>query len=345
MAEVLKLTEPLRPRTGKGSVADQADAWAAVLYSGMATEDDRQQFSRWLRESPAHAAAYARTEQLWRDLGMAAHLDAKRSAAPTSATPQRTAARRRWPLRMAAAAMLIVAVGIAGWQAYEYSQTRFTTGIGEIRTASLADGSRITLSGDTRIIAHVDGPERHVELVRGRAFFDVAPDTTRPFLVRAAATEIRVVGTAFDVNRSPGGVQVAVTEGVVEILEPHTVIRIASDDAPASRPAAATLTAGQKIVAGTDGSLTDEPQAFDATAELGWQSGRLHYVNTRLDTVITEVNRYRKHKIVLDEARLGAYSVTTSFRTDQTDQLLSGLAASYPVLISQQGNTVVVRAR
>lgn len=392
MTETAKQTERLQPpRPGQGGVKDQAEAWLAYLYSGTATDAGRRRFSHWLRESPAHAAAYAGAEQLWRDLGLAADATdtigdavgrgygtarSNRAATPFARPDTQAASaapRRRLRAAFASAATLLLAVAVGWFLFYDPDTTRYTTAVGEIETITLADGSQVTLSGASTIVAHITEQARRVELTEGRAYFDVAADEQRDFRVRAAATEIRVVGTQFDVNKSPDGVRVSVTEGRVEIADAASTPAeepVVDTAESAHRPQATShkpqatahkpqstqlttnnkqrttvLTAGQQLLAALDGSLAAEPALFDPDEALSWREGRLRYVNTRLSTVVDEVNRYRKDKIVLADETLGDFRVTTSFRTDQTDQLLSGLAKSYPVTIARNANKITVQAR
>lgn len=398
MTETAKQTERLQPpRPGQGGVKDQAEAWLAYLYSGAATGAGRRRFSQWLRESPAHAAAYAEVEQLWRDLGVAAgatgtigdaagrgHGTTRSEAAPLAHPDTQAAPRRRPRAAFAAAATLVLAFAVGWFLFYDPDATRYATAVGEIETVELADGSQVTLSGASAIVAHITEQARRVELTEGRAYFDVVPDEQRDFRVRAAATEIRVVGTQFDVNKSPDGVKVSVAEGKVQVAEtPSFLNRLVGLDEPPPKPSPASgggldsspspangrgsdsspsplagegrgegvssrttiLAAGQQLLASLDGAPLGAPEIFNPDAELSWKQGRLHYINTRLSTVVDEVNRYREDKIVLADEALGGYRVTTSFRTDQTDQLLSGLAKSYPVQIAHSSDTVTVHAR
>lgn len=371
------------PRPGEGGVREQAEAWLAYLYSGAATAAGRRRFSQWLRESPEHAAAYTGAEQLWRDLGLATAAAETPRENDRVITPfvqrnlqaSRTAAAgaRRYSRRtaFATAATLVIATAIVAMlQFYDPNATRHATGIGEIKTVQLADGSEVTLSGDSAIVAHISEDARRVELTRGRAYFDIVSDEQRRiFHVRAAATEIRVVGTAFDVNKSPDGVRVSVTEGKVQVTEAPTLLNrltnLDGNDTPTPNEApplpsagegassrktkneqrTTILEPGQQLLASLDGVPVGAPELFDPDEALSWKQGRLRYVNTRLATVIDEVNRYRENKIVLADKTLGDYRVTTSFRTDETDQLLSGLAKSYPVTIARTTNKITVQAR
>lgn len=351
------------PEPGEGGVRDQAEAWLAYLYSGVADDAGRRRFSQWLREAPEHAAAYAAAEQLWRDLGLATvaaetpreddrvitpFVQRNMQAARTLGAGTR---RRRRRAAFAAAATLVIATAIVGFlQFYDPNATRYATAVGEIETVELADGSQVTLSGDSRIVARITEERREVELAHGRAYFDVVPDQQRRlFRVRAAATEIRVLGTAFDVNKSPDGIKVSVAEGRVQVTEaPSLLDRLTAERAPEEAhqsPSELHLTAGQQLLASLDGAPLGKPARFNPVEELSWKQGRLRYINTRLATVVDEVNRYRENKIVLADETLGDFRVTTSFRTDETDQLLSGLAKSYPVTIARNTNKITVQAQ
>jgi ferric-dicitrate binding protein FerR (iron transport regulator) len=59
------------------------------------------------------------------------------------------------------------------------------------------------------------GGPRDIELLSGQALFDVAKDPGRPFVVRSGGTEVRAVGTQFDVYKKHHGVVVTVIEGRV----------------------------------------------------------------------------------------------------------------------------------
>jgi tetratricopeptide (TPR) repeat protein len=89
-------------------------------------------------------------------------------------------------------------------------------------SVQLEDGSRVELSprAQLRLLKNAKREVR-LELRGGKARFAVAHDRSRPFEVEAGSAEIRVVGTRFELGRSPeaGGerIEVSVSEGVVEV--------------------------------------------------------------------------------------------------------------------------------
>lgn len=88
----------------------------------------------------------------------------------------------------------------------------------------LSDGSRVWLNSVTelRYPVNFNGIERKVKL-SGEAYFEVSPDSTRPFIVVTDDVEIRVYGTAFNVNTyRKGCVQTTLVRGKVGVRQPST---------------------------------------------------------------------------------------------------------------------------
>ncbi len=103
-------------------------------------------------------------------------------------------------------------VGAAG-QAQETK-----TGIGEIRSLRLADGSDVTVNTDSVLQSVISAGQRRVRLARGEAFFKVAHDSGRPFVVGAGNISVTALGTAFSVRNSGDTIIVTLVEGRVRIL-------------------------------------------------------------------------------------------------------------------------------
>src|SRR5690606_28626324 len=91
------------------------------------------------------------------------------------------------------------------------------TGVGEQRTVTLEDGSRVSLNTATRLSLHFDRGVRRVRLQSGEALFEVARDPGRPFVVESGDRQVRALGTAFIVRRDAGRIAVTLMEGSVEV--------------------------------------------------------------------------------------------------------------------------------
>src|SRR3546814_951836 len=108
---------------------------------------------------------------------------------------------RRWTDSLAAAAVLVLAVG-AGWRLWDPMQPpqRYATAIGQQHDVALEDGSRVRLDTNSALVVRYSRKHRDVVLERGRAQFDVAHAPQRPFTVHAGPGTVRAVGTQFQVR-------------------------------------------------------------------------------------------------------------------------------------------------
>jgi len=302
--------------------------WLVRLYSNDVSDSDRQAFRDWLALSPDHAKTYKAIELAWRDVSLAPGSKAELGDRREDTTLQRWPA-IRW---VAVAACLLVAVGASLFgERHVVEEGWHTTGIGETRIVTLQDGTQVILSARTTLETRFSGGRRDTYLVQGTAYFDVAQNPNRPFTVAVADTAITVTGTEFDVRYGPDSVRVAVSEGSVHVAD-------TSADGAGQQ---ASLTAGDQLIAKLDGSIASQGR-FDAQAIGAWREGRLVYLDARLEDIVADVNRYRDIPIRLRDDALMDLRITTSFRVEESDQMLAGLAASYPVEIKSSDFSVSV---
>lgn len=330
---------------------NEAREWFLLMQLQAVSSDEREQFEHWLSANESHQRAYRQMEVLWQDLAglrESGELDAMNAAdrgffsgiteaaralveniARGLPRPRMAAAVFASVLAVALIALLMPRGGEAGWE-------RYSTTTGELRELRLGDGSVVTLGADSSVKIRMQKDRRLVELLRGRAFFDVSRDVDRPFLVVAGDTRVRVLGTRFDINRIPGRVQVAVLEGEVSVA-----LREFTDHKP-DAPAEWRLTSGQRIEAMGRDSMSPVFQVD--LSELGaWREGRLVYRSASLLEVIADANRYYAGSITLVSDTLGELRVSASFRTDQIELLLDMLAETLPVeLRRESGNEIVI---
>lgn len=117
-----------------------------------------------------------------------------------------------------AASIALVAIGSLAWYWYNYQLNTYTTAIGEQRSITLADGSTVELNSRSKIRVAYHDRERDIQLLNGQALFHVAKDRTRPFIVHTNTTNVRAVGTQFDVYQKNNATVVTVVEGIVAVI-------------------------------------------------------------------------------------------------------------------------------
>jgi transmembrane sensor len=300
--------------------------------------------------------------------GAAQGIDAERSGAswrPRAAAPLSPNTRERRRVRssaLAAAAALACAV-VGGLFAFDYisgskssvTTTTFTTAARERRGFDLPDGSSVELAADSVLKATFHEHRRDIELERGEAYFKVAHDKTRPFIVHAGAYHVRAVGTSFDVRTSDDRVVVAVEEGTVLVeqqAQQRSAIttmlekwRPASGSRSAEKlPEPVKVTGGQEIAVGAPGRevqlLPIEPRAVAS-----WREGRLRFVREPLRSVIERIRAATGRNIELDDPRLGELRFTGTVFSTRIDSWAQGLPAIFPIEVHDDGAQLVISAR
>ena len=195
-------------------VVARASRWLAARDARAATPEEAAEFAEWLDADIRHRVAFLRIEADWQ------RADRLRGVRPLDRDVdpdllERQPRRRQWLTGLAAGVVLALLGGTWAWQQH-YSWQRYETRIGGFSRIVLDDGSVIDLNTNSDVRVRLRADRREVQLLRGEGRFQVAHDTQRPFVVAAAATAVRAVGTAFSVRlRDSEQVDVLVSEGKV----------------------------------------------------------------------------------------------------------------------------------
>lgn len=343
--------------TDSRQIEQDAADWLVRRDAGDWTAHDQQRLDAWLSASARHKVAFLRLEAAWSEAGrlqaLAAGLPAggppPRADAGTrplpdlrgiAFAPRGTAARPlRWRQGIAAAVALC-AVGAAawgGWQLTGRQEAHYVSAVGEVQTVTLPDGSTATLSSDSQLDVQISRGERSFALARGEAFFDVAHDPRRPFVVEAQGRRVAAVGTRFSVRRNPDDVRVVVTEGKVRLDS-----GLAADGR--AQPVA-LLPAGSVATAGRNGVLVQSIPVADAERYLEWREGFLTFDDTSLADAAAEFNRFNTRKLELGDAVVADLRVGGNFRWSNADGFVRLLEQGFPVRAERHEDRIVLHAR
>lgn len=296
------------------ALSDEAIDWMVRLSSGRATPQDRLAFLSWRKRSPMHEAAAAEAEALLRAVAETRQADRmRRGVEPLMFQPALSRISRRTLFTGATAAAASIATVAAGLNLLGPLSTLYAdyaTAVGERKRVALDDGSVISLNTATALSVDYSGHERRVALHDGEALFDVARDPNRPFIVTAGNSQARAVGTAFVVRRNESCKHVIVTEGTVEVT--------------IGKAAPVRLEAGQRLGFGEE---VDGPRVRTVDVDMltAWQRGKLIFNRRSLQSVVDELQRYRRGRIVVASDHLKILQVTGVFDLDEPDRLLRTL--------------------
>lgn len=314
------------------------------------TGADERALNAWLDESPEHREIYDGLALLshdlfqiplarqgaWRPQSAAATPSAAPAPTPTRSTStsswrDRLSAwrQRNWLPTAVAACAVLACVGGYGWQHWENQPTYqldIATAPGEVRTLDLPDGSTVALNTNTHLTVRYSTRRRELALQSGEAWFSVAKDASRPFTVDSGASQVKVVGTVFDVRAAPQ-LMVKVSEGRVEVRP----------ERDASQP--------QLFVLGPGAGLSVDPvrkqirKLSTAAESVGdWRSGQLHFKRTPLAEVADELQRYLGQPIVVEGAELALQPISGVAATNNPRAFLQALPALLPLKVQQQGD-------
>lgn len=306
-------------------IAAEAAMWVARLHGPSRSREMELQCLRWQEQSEAHRHAFERSTDVWMEVPSAALAsgyvpgDADRLSSGDKWGGGGTSRTRRGLMLMAAGAAVAVVAGALVWRASDEAGV-YRTAVGESQTVVLADGTRLSLNTDTRVRVEYSGALRAVSIGSGEAAFEVAKDPARPFVVRAAGSEVVALGTVFSVRllpQGPGGAaQLAVT-----LVEGRVAVRAAVDAAAGSVVPDRTLEmkAGERVrlVKGS-ASASAVPQLDRPRMEqvLAWQRNEAVFDKTTLAEAVAEMNRYSRTPLVLTSGLTQAdWQVSGQFRT------------------------------
>lgn len=257
------------------------------------------------------------------------------------------------PYRAFAAGLVLAAAFGLGWHLWPAGPS-YRTAVGGLAAVPMSDGSRITLNTDSEVRVAVTETERRVELSQGEAFFEVAKDPSRPFVVEAGDKRVVAVGTRFSVRRNgkSDDVLVVVTEGVVRLETSTTPLLARGEGRTHPWEGEGTpghgetrLTAGTVARSNDAGTLIQEKPLAETEIMLSWRSGYLVFKDTTLADAVAEFNRYNLKKIVIEDASVAGIRIGGNFRSTNVDAFVRLLEDGFPIRVEQGDDERIVLTR
>lgn len=321
-----------RPRERRRQAAEQAAEWLVALRSDKLSGKERSEYLEWLRESPLHIAEMLRVSQvdqalaectLWSECAAAEDCTNHNVVSLhelKDAMPRREAngfSLLRWGSAAGLAALAILGT----WLFIGQDQLVVRTQVGERRVLTLADGSTVDVAPATELRVRLEKKQRLIFLKRGQAYFHVAKNPIRPFIVNAGQTSVRAVGTAFDVSRGTSGITVTVVEGRVAVIREHTNFERLVEQQP-PRTADVLLRANEQAVV-TPSAEKVPVRKVNGAAEVAWTDGTLIFNNEPLVEVVRRFNTYNYQQIQILDRALAMRRVTGVFKASDPESLIA----------------------
>jgi ferric-dicitrate binding protein FerR (iron transport regulator) len=224
----------------------------------------------------------------------------------------------------------------------------------------LPDGTRVWLNAGSRITydKNYGTTLREVGLT-GEAFFDVAHNPGKPFVIHTARVDIKVLGTRFNVKSYPsdkttettlirGSIEVSIKDRPTEkiILKPNEKLVVANDDSTLHR----NNSAHPEVAAKANESLvTIRKPTYEsntgAVIETSWVDNRLIFQDEEFRDLARQMERWYGVSFRFTDPKQEEWSFTGNFQKETIQQALDALKLTQPFNYSIEGNQITIYDR
>lgn len=339
----------MAPQNDNDSVAEreeQAAAWCLLIADRALTVREQTDFDEWLAADERHAQHFDQMVAVWQGTDAIAEMPgflSLRAKALTTMEKARRSSESSFPTRRRAFATVAAFALMTGMGAWYWSEAPdvYSTEVGERRIVQLDDGSTVSLDAVSQISVSFTDQRRAIVLDHGRAKFDVSKDPLRPFTVTAGSQSVVAIGTSFSVELLRDQLRILLFEGQVAVV-PRAA---AASQIKARRPvgqATTQLLPGQELVANLSSGAA-EILPVDAERSLGWEGGRVDFVDMPLTDAVERINRYGASPIVIGDAAAGRHLVNGVFDAGDTDSFVKGVTSLYPLAAREEGGQIIIK--
>lgn len=229
------------------------------------------------------------------------------------------------------AASVLVVVGL-GWLGYRFLQPLEKPEIAKvIKTKqntleqTLSDGTKVYLNQNSTLTTAADfDDETRTVTLQGEAYFDVKRDETRPFVIKANGTEVRVLGTSFNVKAYDKRVSVAVMSGKVQFSSAKAKTLLIKDESAAVE--------ADTIIKLPEINLN----------ELAYRTRVFVFDKTNLSDVVASLREGYQADIRLSSRHLAKCQLTARFEKESLDATLTVIAETLNLKVVRRGNAILL---
>lgn len=308
---------------------------------GITTPAEKQSVEAWVAADNANAKYYEHFRLIWNESKKLAAVSTVNEDDAWKRFQQRVGANEdtggariiktdfsTWRRNLAIAATLMVLLGAAGFWFMKSSRPQHTIYANNaVRLDTLPDGSFVTLNKQSSLsYAGSFNQERHVKL-EGEAFFNVAQDPGRPFVIRVNDVTVKVLGTSFNIKSTNGKTEVIVETGAVEVTKQHNSVQL-------QRNEKAIVT--DKDAAPVKQENTDELYNYYRTQTFVCN-------NTPLWKLVDILNEAYGVNIVIANTGKRDMPINVTFSGSSLDSTLKIIGLTYGITVEENGTNITLK--
>ena len=307
---------------------------------GEASPEEKQEVNEWMSKNAANKETYLQLQKIWdnsKKLAANSTVDAdkawerfqKRVGGQNQAPKILKPSRFSW-MRIAASVILIAGVGILAYFMINNNGSKeMVAQTGQnVLVDTLPDGSVITLNKRSAITypSKFKGNSRTIAL-KGEAFFTVAPDKKKPFIISVNDVQVTVVGTSFNIKSENGNTEVVVETGIVRVTRAGKTVE---------------LNAGEKIVMDANDSNTIKEKVTDKLYNY-YRSKVFVCDDTPLWKLVQVINEAYDVNIIIGRKELRDGKLNTTFNNESLDQILEVIRLSFDdITITKKDGQIIL---
>jgi transmembrane sensor len=322
-------------------IMEQAQFWVVEIRDPSFSSDRARQadFRDWLNRSVKHPEAFARSSRTLQRLACLRTLPELNldDRIQRYLCERKGVRRTRWrPWFSVAAALFLGVLLPLVPQQLTAAPTFYMTRVGEQRTVTLADGSRLRLNSGTRVLVQSVGRYREVDVLEGETYFSLASTDRRPIRIFAADNLITSGASEFDVSQYEGKMEVIAVRGELSVQSndstgaPFAHYFVEGHAKSNSIP----LRAGEMLTirAQHDGLtvLLDLRSPPEIDRLLAWRSGLLAFSNQSAAEVVAAFNRYNGLQIAIADQEIAELRLSGNFEFNDPQSFILALQRVYP---------------
>ncbi len=323
-------------------IHEQACVWISRIDRGL-SEQEIETLSVWLATSNAHREVLFELASLWDDMSVLHELSGLfplHEQEPEQSTGRSNVV--RWQIAASIAFVFLTVGGLFlnQWGASPddlvVAAQRASTQVGEQKSITLSDGSTLHLNTNSVVSIVFSEQERRISLLQGEAYFDVAHEKRRPFVVAAGANTVTAIGTAFNVQLvDSAAFELVVTDG--RVLVQDKALQRSEEDSKILSGQSAIVDEGSLVFSGEkvliDKKIADRQAVTTELMDddLAWQKGMLVFKGETLASVLEEITRYTPMRFQITDESLRTRRVAGSFKVGDIDGLLNALEHSFAI--------------
>lgn len=305
---------------------------------GEANPEEEQKVLRWISQSEQNKKHFEQLKLIWetsQNLNIKTAIseeDAWRRLQQRiqheQAIQQKKSIHLPSSLRIAAGVLLLISVGVFYFLWSRSSQIITLASADTVLVDTLSDGTVVTLNKHSTLKypEHFSGATRKVVL-HGEAFFEVAPNKQTPFIITTQQSQIKVVGTSFNVKSFTKTTEVIVATGIVEVSKNSKAVLLHPNEMAVVHNNEAGI---------VKQTITDKLYNY-------YQSKEFVCNGTPLYRLVDVLNQVYDKEIIIENPQLKKLPLTVTFRNESLDNILLVISETFNINITREDKKIILR--